>query len=203
MDEYVYDQDPCPIQATRPKCLRILGLPVNCTESQVRTAFRKKSKRLHPDAGGSKHDFVRLRTAYDEALEYARHIDHSAAKQTKHTDPRDAQQVWQATTNSGQCEIPAAPTWHEKHPRRRVLWGICIACVLLIGLVLAIDLYLRPPAPVVQSPSNQPSGPKLPVIRLNKDSSASDPPPSVPPLPRRQKAAYPGQTPLDNIEIEP
>jgi len=52
-----------------PDCLEALGLDRSATARDVRTAFRSQSKKLHPDAGGTKEDFQRLRTAYEDALE--------------------------------------------------------------------------------------------------------------------------------------
>ena len=37
---------------------------------QVRSAYRARSKLVHPDAGGDHADFVRLHTAYDQAQRY-------------------------------------------------------------------------------------------------------------------------------------
>jgi len=48
----------------------ILSLPHDCVLdiSQIKKAFKKASKKLHPDAGGSHDDFVNLNMARDELL---------------------------------------------------------------------------------------------------------------------------------------
>lgn len=54
--------------APRPRWAEIMGLDVPCTRHQVKAAYRKLSKLHHPDAGGDEGEFVRLETAYREAL---------------------------------------------------------------------------------------------------------------------------------------
>lgn len=48
----------------------ILSLPLDCIldTSQIKKAFKKVSKKVHPDAGGSHDDFVNLNMAKDELL---------------------------------------------------------------------------------------------------------------------------------------
>lgn len=42
----------------------ILGLERECTAAQVKSAYRKKAKTAHPDAGGSQEDFEKVSQAY-------------------------------------------------------------------------------------------------------------------------------------------
>lgn len=53
-----------------PDCIRSLGLELPCSIEDVKRAFREKAKTLHPDHGGDIRDFVKLRTAYSDALVY-------------------------------------------------------------------------------------------------------------------------------------
>jgi hypothetical protein len=53
---------------TPPVCLRILGLTPPSTEAEVRAAYRRKARELHPDVGGDAAAFVLLNAAYEEAL---------------------------------------------------------------------------------------------------------------------------------------
>jgi hypothetical protein len=55
-----------------PECLRVLGLPRGCTEPEVRRAFRRLARRLHPDVGGDAEAFMRLEAAYRQALRLVR-----------------------------------------------------------------------------------------------------------------------------------
>ncbi len=57
------------VQAT-PACLRQLGLQLPCTEADVRHAYRRLARALHPDAGGDPRTFMALRVAYEEALRF-------------------------------------------------------------------------------------------------------------------------------------
>ena len=44
---------------------RTLGLKPGCSSSEVTKAFRRLARTRHPDKGGSKEDFQRLRAAYE------------------------------------------------------------------------------------------------------------------------------------------
>jgi len=48
----------------------ILSLPLDCVLDtlQIKKAFKKASKKVHPDAGGSHDDFIKLNMARDELL---------------------------------------------------------------------------------------------------------------------------------------
>ena len=45
--------------------LKTLGLKPGCTEQDVTQAFRRLARKRHPDKGGNKEDFQRLRAAYE------------------------------------------------------------------------------------------------------------------------------------------
>lgn len=64
-----------PHQATGsgvPHWSAVLGVDPPFGTHQVREAYRARSKSAHPDAGGTHGEFVRLRAAYEEALDYCR-----------------------------------------------------------------------------------------------------------------------------------
>ena len=58
--------------------LQRLGLAPNCKESDVRTAYLRLAKTLHPDHGGDAHVFQQLQADYEAALKYVR--THQAPK---------------------------------------------------------------------------------------------------------------------------
>jgi hypothetical protein len=50
-----------------PTWAAVLGIAPPFSTEQVRSAYRARSKALHPDTGGSHAEFVRLQAAYEEA----------------------------------------------------------------------------------------------------------------------------------------
>jgi hypothetical protein len=56
-----------------PQCYRDLGLDsVRVGPEQIQRAYRARAKQVHPDAGGSQEQFVKLRNSYEQALEFCR-----------------------------------------------------------------------------------------------------------------------------------
>ncbi|WP_227355128.1 J domain-containing protein [Haladaptatus salinisoli] len=45
----------------------VLGLPTNATLSEIKSAYREKVKDVHPDHGGTREEFQRVREAYTTA----------------------------------------------------------------------------------------------------------------------------------------
>jgi hypothetical protein len=53
----------------RPSWARVLGLRADCTEEQVKRAYRVRAFDTHPDRPGGSHEaFLAVRRAHDEAL---------------------------------------------------------------------------------------------------------------------------------------
>jgi len=51
-----------------PRCIAVFDLPWPCTEEQLKRAYRKKVKLLHPDRGGDPQHFLLLQEHFDQAL---------------------------------------------------------------------------------------------------------------------------------------
>ena len=58
-------------QLDRPACMTVLGLLPPYELEDVKAAYRTKVLTAHPDHGGDPADFMRLKDAYDQAVEYA------------------------------------------------------------------------------------------------------------------------------------
>jgi hypothetical protein len=58
------------VRRTTPHCLLALGLTMPCTEGDVLAAYRRKVKRLHPDRGGNRREFIRLQEQFEEAMAF-------------------------------------------------------------------------------------------------------------------------------------
>lgn len=53
-----------------PRCLAVFGLQAPCSEEELKSAYREKVKRLHPDRGGDKRRFLVLQSQFQEALKF-------------------------------------------------------------------------------------------------------------------------------------
>ena len=54
---------------TRQAALLILGLPMTAREADVRSAWRKKAKFLHPDSPyGNPHQFLKAKLAFETLI---------------------------------------------------------------------------------------------------------------------------------------
>jgi hypothetical protein len=51
-----------------PRCILSFGLTLPCTADDVRAAYRRKVKQLHPDLGGDRREFLRLQTHFEQAM---------------------------------------------------------------------------------------------------------------------------------------
>ena len=59
------------LEADRPSYMTVLGLLPPYELEDIKVAYRTKAKVAHPDHGGDPAEFIRLKEAYDQALEYS------------------------------------------------------------------------------------------------------------------------------------
>lgn len=59
---------PAPGAGAALSCWAVLGVPAGSDRVTIDRAYREKAKVAHPDTGGSREAWERLRTAYDQAL---------------------------------------------------------------------------------------------------------------------------------------
>jgi hypothetical protein len=60
-------------RATQPlTCFIRLGLSFPCTVAEVKAAYRRLVKQVHPDQGGNHDEFLKLQAAYEQALRLCR-----------------------------------------------------------------------------------------------------------------------------------
>ncbi len=57
--------------ANQPSIWQTLGLAPSATETEIKTAYRKRALETHPDRGGSNEAFRALQRAYESALKRA------------------------------------------------------------------------------------------------------------------------------------
>ncbi|MHB1038190.1 MAG: hypothetical protein ACYC35_24050 [Pirellulales bacterium] len=60
------------VRAETPRPIAALGLRLPCTEEEVKEAYRKKVKSLHPDHGGDERRFLLFQAHFEEALKIVR-----------------------------------------------------------------------------------------------------------------------------------
>ena len=56
------------VRRDTPRCILALGLTMPCTAAEVLAAYRRKVKRLHPDRGGDRREFLRLQAHFEQAM---------------------------------------------------------------------------------------------------------------------------------------
>lgn len=59
---------PAWVRRDTPRCIVALGLTLPCTADDVLAAYRRKVKKLHPDRGGDRREFLRLQAHFEQAL---------------------------------------------------------------------------------------------------------------------------------------
>jgi hypothetical protein len=64
------DENKSGIDPLRAACAE-LGVPVSASVSEVKRAYRRKIKEVHPDQGGNEDEFKRVREAYTLAKKHA------------------------------------------------------------------------------------------------------------------------------------
>jgi len=53
-----------------PSCLRAMGLSLPCTNDDLKEAYRRLAKELHPDRGGDVQRFLMLQTHMEQATHF-------------------------------------------------------------------------------------------------------------------------------------
>jgi hypothetical protein len=61
---------PAWVRKSTPQCLLALGLTMPCTADDVLAAYRRKVKKLHPDRGGDRREFLRLQAHFEQAMAF-------------------------------------------------------------------------------------------------------------------------------------
>lgn len=59
---------PAWVRKDTPRCILALGLTLPCTADDIRAAYRRKVKLLHPDLGGDRQEFLRLQSHFEQAI---------------------------------------------------------------------------------------------------------------------------------------
>lgn len=57
--------EPLPTNDNKKLALTVLGIGFGSTPDQVKSAYRAKAMKHHPDKGGNNKDFNTVKTAYD------------------------------------------------------------------------------------------------------------------------------------------
>jgi hypothetical protein len=60
------------VRRDTPRCILALGLTFPCTADDILAAYRRKVKKLHPDRGGDRRQFLRLQAHFEQALALVR-----------------------------------------------------------------------------------------------------------------------------------
>ncbi len=87
-------------------CFDQLGLTSTATEDDIKSAFRTLSKKVHPDHGGNVDQFLKLKRAYDEALDHAV----SRKRASVFSAPTASGSTFSSTSSSSSAESSSAKT---------------------------------------------------------------------------------------------
>jgi hypothetical protein len=58
------------VRKDTPRCILALGLTLPCTQADILAAYRRKVKKLHPDRGGNRREFLRLQSHFEQAMAF-------------------------------------------------------------------------------------------------------------------------------------
>ena len=58
------------VRKDTPRCILALGLTLPCSSADILSAYRGKVKRLHPDVGGDRREFLRLQAHFEQAMQF-------------------------------------------------------------------------------------------------------------------------------------
>jgi hypothetical protein len=59
---------PAWVRRDTPRCILALGLTLPCTSDDILAAYRRKVKKLHPDRGGDRRQFLLLQAHFEQAM---------------------------------------------------------------------------------------------------------------------------------------
>lgn len=97
---------------------KILGVPREATESQIRRAFRKQARTAHPDGGGSAEAFNMLKRAYDLLSDQESRRLYDETGETEHTqiDPHQAKiiEVLSISLDMALFKLASNPELHNQ-----------------------------------------------------------------------------------------
>ncbi|MDI9312966.1 MAG: DnaJ domain-containing protein [Limnohabitans sp.] len=123
---------------------KILGLPSNATQDEIRTAYRKLSKKFHPDVNqGDKffeERFKEIQEAYEKLTNFEFKSNYDRQKQETNTK-QNSQQFTQAkntnnsTTNSTTNRQPKQQTTNKSNNSLFIKIAIGVVIAILIGVL--------------------------------------------------------------------
>src|SRR5262245_28619316 len=99
----------------RPPFMAVLGLLPPYELADVKAAYRDKVLAAHPDRGGDPADFVRLKQAYDQAVQYATFLGDRRGWIAAQVEPYLQQEavIAEVLRRGGRVEVERFP-WMEK-----------------------------------------------------------------------------------------
>lgn len=102
--------------------MAVLGALPPYDVEDIKAAYRNKARAAHPDRGGDPADFIRLKQAYDQAMEYATFCGNRRAWIAAHVEPYLLQEevIAEVLRRGGRVEIERfdwmAKSWGKDFP---------------------------------------------------------------------------------------
>jgi len=128
-----------------PSLYEVLGVPPTATGEEIRAAYRRAARRVHPDAGGSQRAFRQVNEAYRVLSDPARRQTYNLRLAGRSGSPGH-------TGPDGRCSAttPAPSTIPAPDARTRRRYFIAMAvCLLLFVLGGAVVRHYSVPAAMV------------------------------------------------------
>lgn len=126
----------------------LLGLEPTCSDEEIRSAFRRRAKALHPDVeSGDATAFIRLKRAYDVLGDPAKRAQYDRANSAR------VRRAMRAAS-----EAPAPPRPQSRRPGgigfARYFVAFLFMGGLSFGAIEAMISYNEPPAPGLAQPAS-------------------------------------------------
>lgn len=120
---------------TQEECCNILGITKNAGELEIKSAFKRMAKRIHPDVNrtpDAQQQFIILQNAYRQSLQYLKHPNVSAPLYTN-SQARTYEQQYKRKIREKQFFQKAYRAYKQSKPNKLKMAGGLILIILSVA----------------------------------------------------------------------